>query len=488
MNDAALLTVEEMYKADGLAIEAGTPSLELMENAGSAIVDEIIRRWDKRPVSVLCGPGNNGGDGFVVARLLQNKGWPVRLALMGAADRLTGDAAVNAERWQGNIEPLTSNLLDGNPLVIDALFGAGLTRPLEGAALECVQAINDQGLDCLGIDVPSGVHGDSGEVLGAAPRCRLSVTFFRPKPGHLLMPGRERAGELVVADIGIPEKVLSEIAPKIFVNSPGLWADKFPRPALDAHKYTRGHVVIRGGDDMTGAAQLAAVAARRTGAGLVTISAGETSANIYRAGQPGNLVTVADNITAFKTSIDDPRRNVIVMGPGMGVSPETRDFVHCALDTDKPIVLDADALSAFAEQPDALISRLNENHVLTPHEGEFARLFDFSGDKLTRARQAAAQSGANILLKGPDTVIAAPNGRAVINSTGSPYLATAGSGDVLSGVIAGLLAQGKAPFDAACSGAWLHGRAGELFGPGLIAEDLSDMIPDVLGEILLGET
>ena len=488
MNDAALLTVEEMYLADRLAIEAGTSGLELMENAGAALEREVNKRWDRRPVVVLCGPGNNGGDGFVVARRLKDRGWPVRLALLGTVENLKGDAAVNARRWDGRVEDLSPDILNDRPLVIDALFGAGLARALEGAALACVEAINTDNLECVGVDVPSGTHGDTGEILRAAPKCALTVTFFRAKPGHLLMPGRALAGDLVIADIGTPNAVLDEIKPSVFINSPDLWEAQFPRPNMDAHKYARGHVVIRGGEEMTGAAQLVALGARRIGGGLVSISASEHAANIYRTGLPGNLVAAADTALEFSAFLADPRKNVIVIGPGMGATPETKEFVLAALATDRHIVLDADALTAFADDPAGLTSCLNQNHILTPHEGEFARIFSNQGSKITRTRAASSETGATILIKGADTVITASDGRSVINTTGTPYLATAGSGDVLAGMIAGLVAQGMEPFEAACSGVWMHGRAGEIIGPGLIAEDLPEELPDILEVVLNGDT
>ena len=483
MTGSALLTVEQMYTADRLTIEGGTPGAVLMENAGVAIAGEIMRRWEKQPVAILCGPGNNGGDGFVIARLLKDRGWPVRLALPGDMGQLTGDALHHARLWTGQTESLSADILGDGPLVVDALFGAGLSRPLDGMALEMITAINQRALVCVGVDVPSGVDGDTGEILGGAPRCQLTVTFFRAKPGHLLMPGRELAGELVVADIGIGEQVLNTIQPKTFANDPDLWLAGFPWPKTDGHKFDRGHLIITGGLEMTGAALLAALAARRIGAGLVTIAAPEGVGAIYRNGLPGNIVSTVNNSAEFETLLADTRKNTVLVGPGLGVSEATRRLVMSALETDKRVVLDADALTAFADDPQALLGRLNANHILTPHEGEFARLFDTGGDKPTRARKAALLSGATVLLKGPDTVIAAPDGRAVINTSGTPYLATAGSGDVLAGLIAGLTAQGMTPFDAAAAGAWVHGRAGELSGPGLIAEDLPDVIPDVLSEL-----
>ena len=476
--DCALLSVEEMYRADSLAMQGGVPGLTLMEAAGTAIARAIRRRFRPRPVAVLCGPGNNGGDGFVVARLLAAEGWPVRLGLLGAPDALKGDAGANAARWRRPIQALHPDLLAGDPLVVDALFGAGLARPLDGIARTLIEAINARDLDCIGVDVPSGVHGDSGEVLGVAPRCRLTVTFFRAKPGHLLLPGRALCGELIVADIGIPAAALDQIRPATFANAPALWQEHLPRPARAGNKYHRGHAVVVGGEEMTGAARLAAEAARRIGAGLVTIAAAPAVHAIYAAGRPGTIVARVADARALQELCSDPRRNALLIGPGAGVSTQTRERVLMLLGLAKPCVLDADALTVFRDDPESLFAAIKAPCVLTPHEGEFARLFADSGGKLTRARAAAARSGAVVLLKGADTVIAAPTGQAAINANAPPTLATAGSGDVLAGMILGLLAQGVPAFMAAAAAAWLHGQAASVVGSGLIAEDLIDAVPE----------
>lgn len=478
----ALLSVSQMAAADAAAIAAGIPGLDLMEAAGQGIYREIVRRWPPRPVTVLCGPGNNGGDGFVVARLLQQAGWPVGLFLLGDPGRLKGDAARNAERWTGEIRPLAEAALKEGELIIDALFGAGLTRPLEGQARACVDAVNRLGLDCVGVDMPSGVDGDSGDVLGAAPKCLLTVTFFRRKPGHLLLPGRDLAGEVVVVDIGIPETVLEGIGPTTFANGPGLWLDRYPWPSTKDHKYSHGHALIAGGATMTGAARLAATAARRIGAGLVTIAAPDCAFDIYAAAEPGNIVQRADDAAAFASLLEDPRRNAVLVGPGCGVDGRTRDLVLAALGLRRPTVLDADALSVFAPDPATLFTAIGGAGpvVMTPHEGEFSRLFNVQGNKIHKSLEAASLSGAVVVLKGSDTVIAAPDGRLVINEGAPPTLATAGSGDVLAGFITGLLAQGMEALDGASAACWLHGRAAAAFGPALIAEDLSESLPGVL--------
>lgn len=494
MSAPHLLTVAEMYRADAAAAAAGVPSLALMEAAGGAVAREIRRRWRPRRLTVLCGPGNNGGDGFVVARLLADRGWPVRLALLGRPDALRGDARINAERWRGPVTPLCPAalppLFDRDPLIVDALFGAGLGRPIDGAAAEAIAAINRRRLDCVAVDIPSGVDGDTGEVKGIAPDCRLTVTFFRAKPGHLLYPGRALAGRLAVADIGIPAAVLADIRPATAANGQGLWRAALPVPTPLGHKYTRGHALVLSGREMTGAARLAALAARRIGAGLVTVAAPRDAFALCAGDRPGTIVvplaTPPGEIDAFSRLIADRQRTACLIGPGAGVTPTTRAQVLAALATGKPAVLDADALTVFAEDPAALFRAVTGPVVLTPHDGEFRRLFDAAPDKLARARRAAALAGTVVLLKGADTVIAAPDGRAAINHNAPPWLATAGAGDVLAGIVLGLLAEGMPAFEAAAAAAWIHGAAAARHGPGMIAEDLIPALPAVLGAIAGG--
>ena len=477
-----LLTVGEMAAADAATIAAGTPGIELMEAAGRAVAGAAFARWAPRPTLVLCGPGNNGGDGYVAARLLAEAGWPVRLAALVPRERLAGDAAIAASRWRGPIAAVAEGALAERPLVVDGLFGAGLSRPLDGPALAVVEAIAKRDLDCLGIDVPSGVAGDTGQVLGAAPPCRVTVTFFRRKPGHLLLPGRSLCGEIVVADIGIPEGVLSRITPKQRENAPAAWRDQLPRRRADDHKYRRGHALLIGGAAMSGAIRLAARAARRVGAGLVTVAAPFDSLAAVAGDWPGTIVRPLGGVEDFAALLEDERRNALLLGPGAGVGGETRSRTLAMLGTGRSCVLDADALTSFAGASAELFEARRGPCVMTPHEGEFARLFDLPPalGKLEQARRAAAASGAVILLKGGDTVIATPDGHALINVNAPPTLATAGSGDVLAGLIAGLLAQGVAPLSAAAAAAWMHGAAAASFGPGLIAEDIVEQLPTVL--------
>jgi ADP-dependent NAD(P)H-hydrate dehydratase / NAD(P)H-hydrate epimerase len=480
-DDLALLTPEEMGRADRAAIAMGVPGPQLMEAAGRAVAGAAMRLRGPGAAAVLCGPGNNGGDGFAAARHLAAAGWRVRVGLLGERSQLKGDAAHHAALWTGAVEPLTPAILDGADLAIDAIFGAGLARPLDGVAKAVVEALAARGVPSLAVDVPSGLDGATGEVRGAAAQAVLTVTFFRKKPGHLLMPGRTLCGRVELADIGIPASVLTAIKPKTHENGPALWLKDYPWPAPDTHKYKRGHALVFGGAVMTGAARLGARAAARMGAGLVTVAAPKAVWPVYAAALTGIIVQPVADEAGFAALVADPRRNAVLIGPGAGMGPATRAAVLAGLGAGRAAVLDADAITEFAASPDALFKAIASPVVMTPHEGEFARLFgDLKGDKLARARTAAARSGAVMLLKGGDTVVAAPDGRATINANAPPELATAGSGDVLAGMVLALLAQGMDPYCATASAVWLHGEAARAFGPGLISEDLLECLPRVL--------
>ncbi len=427
-----------------------------MEAAGRAVARTISRRIGRSRTLVLAGPGNNGGDGYVVARLLAQEGWPVRLAPLAQPHAGT-DAATAASRWAGPIVPFTPEEARRADIVVDAVFGAGLGRPVSGTVADTLAAAKR----IVAVDVPSGLDGATGRPLGYAPAAELTVTFFRLKPGHLLLPGRDLCGHTVLADIGIPNGVLADMPVNTFANLPCLW--RLPELTADSHKYSRGHVTVVGGATMTGAARLAAEAARRVGAGMVTIAA-RGAAETYRSGEPGLLV----NEAAVATLLQDDRRKVWVCGPGLGPEEAARAF-PALIAANRQVVGDADVFSAFSGAPD----RLRGAAVLTPHAGEFARVFGAPAeDRLSAARAAAAHTGAVLLLKGADTIIAAPDGRAAINLSAPPWLATAGAGDVLSGIIAGLLAQGMSAWEAASAGAYLHGRAATFAGPGMVVEDL----------------
>jgi hydroxyethylthiazole kinase-like uncharacterized protein yjeF len=492
---AVLLTTAEMAEADRRTIVAGTPGIQLMENAGAAVADVVLGlAQGRRRVNIFCGPGNNGGDGLVAARLLRDHGMEARVGLLQAR-RFKGDAALAADRFGGPYVTLSELAPKAGELVVDALFGAGLARPLEGAAAAAVEAINRSQAVVVAVDIPSGVEGNTGAVLGVAVNANVTVTFFRRKPGHLLAPGRFQCGEISVADIGIKDDVLAELRPQVFAAEPALWQSLLPHPNPAGHKYDRGHVLVLSGDlNHTGAARLAARAALRSGAGLVSVGSPAAALMVNAAHLTAIMLVQADNPAELAEVLSDPRKNAVVIGPALGVGSRTRAMVETALRAAGPqrrFVLDADALTSFAGLSSnfaELIQAAPGPVTLTPHEGEFARLFEISASpsKLARAGVAAAACRATIVLKGPDTVIAHPDGRAAIQSAAPPDLATAGSGDVLSGVIAGFNAQGMPPFEAAAGATYVHAQAGAAFGPGLIAEDLPELIPRVLAALQHG--
>jgi NAD(P)H-hydrate epimerase len=445
-----LLTPAQMYQADALTIASGITEAQLIENAGRAVAEEIIRRYGARKTVVLCGPGNNGADGKVAARYLKQWGWPVTIS-----DDITG-----AE------------------LIIDALYGAGLNRDFPTALAD---KINSAGVPIVAIDVPSGLDGLTGQPRGASVKADLTVTFFRKKPAHLLLPGRMRCGEIVVADIGIPQTVLPELKIQLWENT------KPSLPSFDssAHKYKRGHaVIVSGAKFNTGASRLAAQAALKAGAGLVTIAGHADELLIHAAHTTALMLAQTDTALALGLLLNDRRRNAVCIGPAAGIGSETCAKTRAILASGAATVLDADALTSFAQNPAELFAAIAERPdrpvIFTPHEGEFTRLFseltNVSEAKHERALKAAKRSGAIIILKGADTVIASPDGRARINGNAPPSLATAGSGDVLAGLATGLLAQGMSAFEAACAAVWLHGDAATRGPQSFTAEDLVQRI------------
>jgi len=493
-NGNELLTPKEMGEADALAPRLGMPSLSLMEQAGSAVAAEAALMVSPRGrIAVICGPGNNGGDGFVAARLLRDRGYLVRLCLVGA-DRLAlrGDAAIMADRYEGAVfgsgtfGDLCRKWAD---LIVDALFGAGLTRAVSGDAAEAVTAMNACGKPVLAVDVPSGLDGATGTAIGPVVQATRTVTFFRRKPGHLLLPGRQLCGDVALYDIDMPTAVLAKIGVQTFANAPSLWRSRFPRLDIDGHKYTRGHaVVVSGGIEMSGAARLCARGALRVGAGLVTVASPPDALQAHAAQLNATLLKTGTSHADLTHLLTDKRFTAVAIGPGLGRGDKAFEQVMAVVDSDTAVTLDADALTVAAASPAVLfraIAARTRPVVLTPHEGEFKRLLpDVTGSKLERARAAAKISGGMVLLKGPDTVIASQDGRAAINQNAPPWLATAGSGDVLAGFVTGLLAQGMPAFEAACAAVWLHGECANGFGPGLIAEDLPEALPKVLAKLL----
>ena len=480
-----VLTPDAIAQADARAYAAGVAPLALMDRAARACVRVIRGRWPRRPVTILCGPGQNGGDGWAIGWMLAQQGWPVTIHAAVAPMRMEGAAREAAERADIPPQSLREFAPGPDDLVIDALFGAGLSRPLQGVAQAAVEQLARSGADTLAVDLPSGVDGATGRVLGAAAPADTTVTFHARKPGHLLHPGAQLCGRVVVVDIGLETfgegGDQADTTPAALHNDPSLWT--LPQPAADTHKYARGAVVVLSGPAIAaGAARLAAMAAARGGAGAVTL-ASPLGALEVNAGHLDAIMLRPLPKDADLAALAAERRAAVVMGPGAGRTDVTRTRAEQVLRTDGPVVLDADALTVFEDEPDALFALTRQGVVLTPHEGEFARLFGASDDdKLTRAQAAAARAGCTVLLKGPDTVIATPGRVPVISTHAATWLATAGSGDCLAGLIGALLAQGMEAHDAACAGAWLHGAAGRAGGPGMTADDL----PVLIGAALNG--
>lgn len=480
---AEIFSADAIRLADRFAIANGVDGWTLMQAAGQAVADSIRQRWSKRPVQVLCGPGNNGGDGFVAATALRDCGWPVRVFLLGDVARLSGDAAKACTHWGEPPHPVEAARPGEAGLVIDGLFGAGLARPLEGVAADLCSATNGSDAVCVAIDVPSGLHGDRATADGPAFRADLTVTFHRPKPAHLLYPGRSLCGEIMCTDIGIPEGWRANIDPVAETNAPVLWPDLPAPPADETHKHRRGRlVVLSGGPSATGAARLAAAAGLRAGAGLVTVLSPKNALLVNAQSLTETMVRGFDGTEGFLETLDAMRATAAVLGPGAGVGERTREIVIAALSRSPALVLDADALTSFEGEADHLFSHLRHGDVLTPHAGEYARLFPDLAEgpvnKIEAARAAAMRAGCVIVYKGPDTVIAAPDGRVRANIHATPSLATAGTGDILAGMTGAFLAQGADAFDAASAAVWLHGDAGLRAGEGLVAGDVIATLPD----------
>lgn len=499
---------------DAMAL-GNVTGLELMERAGAAVVEAIIEEWPDftsggHTATILCGPGNNGGDGFVIARLLQERGWTVTAHLYGEENNLPPDARVNHDRWiaQGPCVPLTdrsAGTVKSMPdLVVDAIFGTGLTRPVEGdpefvlSNLETVR--NDFGVRCVAVDIPSGICSDSGKWLGCCPKVDLTVSFHTEKLAHRLEHADTYSGKVVVKDIGLPHAEQSdERAGYVWMVEPPS-AQALAKPT-EGQKYSQGHaLILSGGPGRTGAARLAARAALRVGAGLVTLGVPPKAQAEVASHITAIMQTPIANADVLTELLWDARLNALCLGPGLGIGEAERALVEAALPLYRPIILDADALSMFRNAPADLFELCHDRAVLTPHGGEFARLFPDLAEKLAAeptggpafskvdaTRAAAKRAGCTVLFKGASTVIASPDGRCSIHSAqynrAAPWLATAGSGDVLAGLITGLLARGMGPMQACETAAWLHTECALGFGPALVAEDIPEQMPGVFGAL-----
>ena len=517
-----LLSTAQMRAIEAAAMASGeVTGLELMERAGSGVVAAVMERWTEfaqapHKAVVLCGPGNNGGDGFVIARLLHGQGWDVVCYLLGDAATLPPDAKVNCHRWAeiGALHPMKGSdprIFEGADLVVDAVFGIGIDRPVTG---ELDKLLRKRGAArWVAVDVPSGLCADSGkmlrEVATATSYADLTVTFEFPKWGHYLGEGPQVCGAVQSAPIGVVSRgrsrqMIKEVSEVIsnelsnLVDLTGAQRTQAPMRSTAQHKFDRGHaLVLSGGPGKTGAARLAARGALRAGAGLVTLGVSVEARMEVAAQVTSIMLTNVQDANGLRTVLEDDRINALCLGPGLGVTDQTRALVFAALDAKRATVLDADALTVFQDDPKALFGKLHRGCVLTPHAGEFARLFpDLAelwrdteragekGSKVTAVREAARRAGCTVLLKGADTVVGEVRERtsitAAVYERAAPMLATAGSGDVLAGFITGLMAQGFPPWSAAPRAAWLHQECGRMFGPGLIAEDIPEVLPQVL--------
>jgi len=471
-----ILTPQEMRLAEQAVISTGTDSFELMQRAGRAVAEFVHAHWPDGHIQVLCGPGGNGGDGFVAAAALAKLWRKVDVFCAAPVSELKGDAAKAAALWEGKVGTLEEAHSAPHELVLDALYCGGLTRPLEGAAA----ALAARPSRVISVDVPSGIDGYTARPLGHCFRAEGTITFAALRPAHVLRPASAFCGGVMVADIGVP------VQTRAMENSPALWATALPQPGEGDYKHRRGHLkVVSGGMSSTGAARLSAQAGLRAGAGLVTLLS-----------PPQALMVNASHLTAIMLSSVDGASDIraaaetasaVVIGPAAGVTPQTRENVAALLTSPALAVLDADALTVFAADPAALFGKLRPGDVLTPHTGEFQRLFgdllETAPNKIEAARLAAARANCVVLVKGADTVIASPGGHAIVNTHATRWLATAGSGDVLAGILAGFMAQGVDTFLAAAMAAWIHGEAGRRVGAGLVAEDLEKQLPDILSAL-----
>nr|WP_281501696.1 NAD(P)H-hydrate dehydratase [Kordiimonas laminariae] len=482
-HDHILLTPAEAREADEWAIQNGTSGWSLMEAAGRAAAD-ILVEYIGTPIEaggeilILCGPGNNGGDGFVIARHLDDWGYPVKVALSCAETNLKGDAAVALKRWEGPTISMASVDCSKASVIVDALFGTGQDRPLEGAVVDVIETANTVDAFRFAIDVPSGLNAENGIPFGLCFSADATVTFSSKKPGHMIAPGRFLCGgvdNVHVADIGIGKAVYDSIDSNHFANEPGLWSACYPCMGPATHKYDRGHLLVLGGREPTlGASRLASISALRAGAGLVTLAAPSETYSIQASVLTDVMVRRFDSVFGFVGVMSDARITTVLLGPGAGVGEKTIELIQHAGEKERHMVLDADALTSLQGRAE-ILADYDCQKVLTPHDGEFARLFpdlDIMVDRIAAVRAASKRINAVVVLKGVSTLIAAPDGRVAITSNAPAYLSVGGTGDVLSGIIASLVVQGMPAFEAAAAGVWIHGEAANKAGRGMIASDL----------------
>ena len=483
----AVLSCKNHKDLDKKTIKKFIPGYKLMENAGEAIFKIIKKKFKKqKKIKILCGPGNNGGDGLVVAKLLKENSFRnVDLFCLVSKKKLKGDAKIAANKLNENLKSFNQFKTSSNELIIDGIFGSGLKKNISGNLKKVIEKINLEKPYCISIDIPSGINGDTGKIQGAALKSNDTITFTKKKPGHLLFPGNEYCGNVIVEDIGINlEKLLFK--PQIFENHPDNWRNKFPWPNHKSHKYTRGFSLIICGEKMTGASRLAARGAARIGCGLLCLGVPKKSFDIYSIENPIALIEIIDDENDLNSLLKDKRINTILIGPGLGISEKKLKLIlKIVKEKKKLVVLDADALKNNFKK---ILLKNRTNIVITPHEGEFMQVLKDlniknNKNKLSLAIKFVKKTKINLILKGNTTIICSQDGQISINTNSSPFLATGGSGDVLAGMITGLISQGMNIFEACCASVWIHGEIAKIKGPGLIAEDLPEMIPNVLKKI-----
>jgi len=482
-----ILSCKNHKDLDKRTIKKFIPGYKLMENAGGVIFKIIKKKFKKKKkIKILCGPGNNGGDGFVVAKLLEENGFQdVELFCLVTKNKLKGDAKIAANNFNKNLKSFNDFKISSNDLIIDGIFGSGLKRNISGNLKKIIEKINLKKPYCISIDTPSGINGDTGEIQGTALKSNDTITFTTKKPGHLLSPGSEYCGNVIVGDIGINLEKLS-FKPRIFENHPDNWRSKFPWPNQKSHKYTRGFSLIICGEKMTGASRLAARAAARIGCGLLCLGVPRKSFNIYSTENPIALIEIVDDKKDLNNLLKDKRINTILIGPGFGISKKKLELILKVVKEKKRlIVLDADALKNNFKK---ILLKNKTKIVITPHEGEFLQVLKDLNiknkkNKFSIVIEFIKKTKINLILKGNKTLICSQDGKISINTNTSPFLATGGSGDVLAGMITGLISQGMDIFNACCASVWIHGEIGRMKGPGLIAEDLPEMIPKVLKKL-----
>ena len=487
-----LLDTQQSREVDRFTIEQGVAGATLMEAAGKQLAT-VLTEYIGTPleaggvVIILCGPGNNGGDGFVAAKYLDQLGYLVSLRCTILPSELKGDAKKAAQAWSGEVEAISTKGFKDAAAIVDCLFGTGLKRPIENDLESLVKAVNASEAFVLSADVPSGLCADTGKPLGECIEADATVTFAFKKQGQVIVPGRYFCGgnaNIHIANIGVSPDALGHIKATVHENIPSLWGQCFPYSGPQTHKYGRGHMLVLGGKEPTlGASRLASLAGLRVGAGLVTLAAPTETYAVQASALMDVMVRRFDSAFGFMGIVNDPRIRAVLVGPGAGRGEKTFDLVKQVGAKKKSLVLDADALASLVDRVDIISQLKSPEVILTPHEGEFAKLFpslNFQENRLDAVTQAAEQTNAIVVLKGVSTIVAAPDGRASISANAPSWLSVGGTGDVLSGMICGLITQGMPAFEAASAGVWIHGEAGMAAGRGLIASDLLDVIPKVL--------